>query len=556
MRYSRNTYYLVFMSILAILVVACSPAGTATVEATEVVDDTVESTEPVMIAQDGAVGEAIPGLLDGQHLLAWLAPADRSGNHSASSPGELVLFKSDGSTESLLTLPEGTTSVRACGPNSSSQDGTTFAFHVADATAQSGTLYLLHASSSELMAIDESLHPIGCVGSSPFQFSDDGSTFAYIDWNADATTVQSPFGFLRIHDTASGDEIASFENVTTFDLTSEGAVWVNFFVNDDREATEVGITTWDGNVDIEVSTLVGDEENDCFYISASVTETDNGLMAVMGYRCNRGNNTATQWEFYNIDTANRAAQLEATDTSVGNYFVFSDTNAIFASPDGSNIIYSVPDGISNRTASLFGTTVNSVEPTIILERYGVMPSVSDLPYDANNATAKLSPDGRYFAIVGNDVGNNNSATLYVFDLNDVSVPPITLDAGDQGDTIGDMVFNLNSDTLYYVAGTDEGGNNSLYALDLTTGTEARVRRGRFAQMVVSPDNSTIAVMNWVEFDPAEPRYLTLEVIDIASTAPTTIYVGGEITDDNELINPSFAYPLTWIAEPAPVVEEE
>src|SRR5690606_2087660 len=162
---------------------------------------------------------------------------------------------------------------------------------------------------------------------------------------------------------------------------------------------------------------------------------------------------------------------------------------------------------------------------------------------ANNATARISPNGRYLAIVVNDP--NNNANLKVYDLSDPSLQAIDIDAGDQGDTIASMVFNANSDRLFYVAGTDQGGNNSLFSLDLTTGAESRIRRGRYAQIALSPDGNTLAAMNWVEFDPEEPAYLTLETIDIASTVPTVIYVGGETDDEGDLINQSFAYPLAW-----------
>lgn len=535
MRISRHIGHIAILAVLAVLAIAISPIAIST----------ASSNDAFTIEQTGAVGEPIPGMADGQRLLAWVAPASRPGTQTAGTPGELVYFNPDGSTESILTLPQGTTRVTECGPNGTSPDGSVFAFivTVTGGGEETGTIYLLNGASSELMTIASNLNPASCVGSTPFQFSPDGSRFAFIEWSLGATNQASPFGFLRIYDTASGALSASFENVTTFDLTSSGAAWVNFFPNDDGEATEVAITTWDGNADIEVSSLVADEENDCYYNSASTSEVSTGLLAILGYRCNRGPITSTQWQLFNIDPSNRTAQLEQTDAAAGRYFVFSQTNAIFPSPDGSNVFFTLPDGISNQTVGLYATAVDNIAPAQVINRSAVMPSVSDLPYDANNATAVVSPNGQYLALVVNTP--DNDATLYVFDLSDPALLPITLDAGDTGDTIGSMVFNAGSTSLYYVAGSDEGGNNSVFALDLVTGTESRIRRGRYAQLAISPDGSTLAAMNWVEFDPEEPRYLTLEVIDIASTAPTTIYVGGEVDEEGDLINPSFAYPVAW-----------
>ncbi|MEO1286748.1 MAG: hypothetical protein AAFV93_03195 [Chloroflexota bacterium] len=526
MRITRATGLLTFIVSLALLMLAGMPTS-------------------ITEAQTGAVGEPIVGMAEGQRLLAWVAPANRPGNQGASASGELVYFNPDGTTETVLQLPQGTTRVTECGPNGTSPDGSVFAFivTVGGGGGETGTIYLLNGASSELTEVATGLNPASCVGSTPFQFSPDGSRFAFIEWSQDVTNQVSPFGFLRIYDTASATQTASFENVTAFDLTATGATWVNFFPNDDGEATEVAVISWDGNVDIEVSALVADEENDCYYNSASISEVSTGVIAILGYRCNRGSITGTQWQLYNIDPTNRTAQLEQSDQAAGRYFVFSQTNALFPSPDGNNLFFTLPDGVTNQTVAFFTTPVDGVVPTELLNRSGVMPSVSDLPYDANNATARLSPNGQYLALVVNTP--DNDATLNVYDLSDPSLPPIALDAGDRGDTIGDMVFNSTSDRLFYVAGSDEGGNNSLFALDLTTGTETRIRRGRYAQLVVSPDGNNVAAMNWVEFDPEEPRYLTLEVIDVNSTAPTVIYVGGEQDEEGDLINQSFAYPLAW-----------
>ncbi|MGJ3238764.1 MAG: hypothetical protein ACFE0Q_08675 [Anaerolineae bacterium] len=535
MRISRNSFYVLCASVLLL-------AGM-----TLILTDTVNASAPdgYDFEQTGPVGEPIASMGEGQRLLAWVGPGNRPGNQAAGTPGELVYFNADGSTESILSLPQGTTRVTECGPNSTSPDGSVFSFMVTVSAGgqETGTIYLLRGASSELTTVRADLNPASCFGSTPLQFSPDGSQFAFIEWSLNATNQTSPFGFLRIYDTASASETASFENVTSFDLTDSGAAWVNFYTNNNGEATEVALTTWDGSVDIEVSSLVANEENRCYYNSASITESSEGLVAILGYRCNRGDITSTQWQLYNIDPINRTAQLERSDVAAGRYFYFSQTNAIFTSPDRSQIFFTLPDGISNQSASLLTTGVGTIEPVTLLDRSAIMPSVSDLPYDANNATTILSPDRRYLAVVVNTP--NNDATLYVYDLSDADLPPIAIDAGDRGDTISSMIFSAGSDQLYYVAGSNEGNNNSVFALNLSTGTESRIRRGRYAQMALSPAGDALAIMNWVEFAPDEPRYLTLEVIDVASTAPTVIYVGGEVDEEGELANQSFIYPLAW-----------
>ena len=540
----RDSIHLMLVSLLAVLIVACSPAATATASSPTATNPESDP-DGLIFEQTGPVGTAIPGLNGNDRLLAWVAPAQRPGGQGASAAGELVFFLPDGTTEPVLDLPDGTTRVTACGPNGEAPNGSAFAF-IATITGggeETGTIYLMRGASAELVTIDTEINPASCVGSAPFQFSPDSNRFAYIEWPIGATQMTSPYGTLRIFNTADATQIASFENVTEFDLTNDGAAFVNFFPNDQGEATEVAVTTWNGQVDVEVSSLVAEEENDCYYTSASIARVSNGLMSIMGYRCNRGDNTNSQWQLYLIDPNNRTALLETSENSPGRFFVFSDTNAIMPSPDGNNVFFVIPDGINNQSVSIYTSPSGEINPTQVLDRSGVMPAVSDLPYDANNTVAQVSLNGRYFAIVVNTP--DNSANLHVYDLSDPSLPAIVLDAGDPGDTIASMVFNANSDRLYYVAGTDQGGNNSLFSLDLSTGAESRIRRGRYAQFVLSPDGNTIAAMNWVEFDPEEDRYLTLEVIDVASTVPTVVYVGGEVDAEGKLANPSFAYPLSW-----------
>jgi dipeptidyl aminopeptidase/acylaminoacyl peptidase len=443
--------------------------------------------------------------------------------------------------ETLMELPTSTTRVTACGDASTSPDGSIFVFMttVTAGGTESANLHLIRGTSTNIETVAEDLNPISCVGSSSFHFSPDGSRFGFIDWAASANNAVSPIGRLLIYDAASGDQVANIENVTDFTLTQSGAVFANFFLNSDNEATEAAISSWNGSNDREISTLRA--EDNCACTSASVTPiADDNIAAILGYRCSR---SGTQWQLHIVDTNNNTAQLESSETSPGQYFGFSDTNATWTSPDGETLWFTVPDGVSNRSTSLLYTAVASIDATTVIDRFIQMPSVSDLPYDANNATARLSPNGQYLALVRND-GNNN-ATLNVVNLARPTLDPIQFDAGDNGDTIAVLAFSQDSSQLVFVAGTDEGGNNALLTMNLGTGNESRVARGRFAQVAISPDASQIAAMNWVVFDEDENPYLSLVVLDAASGDETVIFEGGEVNAEGKLINPAFAYPLSW-----------
>jgi Tol biopolymer transport system component len=572
MHFTFSKWPLVFLNLLAILMVACSPAAaeatalptdTAVAEAETLPTDTAIAEAPITeevvaaaVTEEEATVEsapatavmldqgAVPGMAAGDKVFAWVAPGAAPGRQGASAPGELVFFSSDGEMETVLALPQGTTRVTACGDNATSPDGSVFAFmtSVTAGGSETATLYLISGTDPNLQEVATELNPISCVGSSSFKFTPDSSQYGYIDWPADANNAESPRGRLLIEATGDSSEVGNFENVTDFTFTETGAAFVSFFTNDRNQATEVGIFVWDGTTDREVNTLLANE--DCYYTSASIEDVADGRLAViLGYRCTSGE-TSTQWELHLVDPESRSAQLETSDIAAGRYFGFSDTNAIFAAPDATDIFFTVPDGISNQSVSLLTTPLDAVEPTVLLDRSALMPSVSDLPYDANNVVAQVSPDDRYLAIVVNTP--NNDATLHIYDMLDPSLPPIMIDAGDQGDVISMMEFTADSNTLYYVSGADEGGDNSLFALDLQTGSEARITRGRFAQGAVAPDGSLIAMMQWVVYDEDEDPYLTLEIIDTATTAETTVFVGGEVNDEGDLINQQFAYPLAWL----------
>lgn len=541
--FKRGLSSWMFGVLLLLVIVACSPVGSATASAPTATASTdgatVESVPTTVMAQEGPV----TGMAATDKVLAWVAPGAAPGRQSASNPGQVVFFTPDGETETVLQLPNGTTRVTQCGPESTSPDGSQFAF-IATVTAggvETGTIYMMRGVELQLHTVATGVNPVSCYGSAPFRFAPDGSRYAYVNWAADANNATSPRGRLLVFNSADHTQAGSFSDVANYTLTSSGAAFVSFFNNDRQEATEVGISVWDGSNDREVASLRADEN--CYYTSASVAEVAGGELAVvLGYRCSRGD-TTTRWQLHVVDPANRTSQLELTEPAAGRYFGFSDTNSIYASVDGSAVFFTVPDGLSNQSVSVLATSIDNIAPTTVVQNYGLMSAVSDLPYDANNATAQLSPDNRFLAIVRNTP--DNDATLLVVDLADPSTPPTTIDAGDRGDTVASMIFSADSSRLYFVAGADEGGNNSLFVLDLATGSESRVDRGRYAQMAVAPDGSLIAVMDWVVFNDNEPPYLTFKFLDPASGSETVVFVGGEVNAEGKLINPAFAYPLAW-----------
>lgn len=521
MQISRNSLQVLSAVMIAIFIVACSPAVS-------------EATEVQPIEQD-STGDDAP-LPAGQSILAWVGAGSAPGTQAGNNPGELVLITGEDTTESIFALPQGTQRVEPCGNLAEAADGSYFAFFVGNESE--GTIYMMEGTNPELITIAEGAAPLVCLNQDTFQMDSAGKLFAYIDYPLDASRASSPRGRLRINSTVGASEVANFENVTAFDLNENSAAFMSFFYDDQSRATEVAISVWDGDNDREIATLIADEG--FYYSTASITQLSDGrLAATLGYREING---TTQWQLYLVDVENRAANLVTSGNSNGGYFPFTGTNTIYAAPDASGVYFTLPDGVTNQTAQLAASNTSDAEPSIVIDRDMITSSTSDLPYDANNHEAITSPNGQYLAFVQNTP--NAEATLTVVDMTAMDLPPIEISAGDRGDTIGEMIFTPDNSQLLYVAGEDEGGDNSLFALDLATGTEFRITRGRFAQGVISPDGASLALMQWISFDDDEPPYLTLVIVDGETGDDVTFFEGGEVVE-GELENAQFIYPLSW-----------
>lgn len=494
----------------------------------------------------GLQAQDTPLLPDGDKILVWIAPAVAPGRQTASQGGQIAYLTSTGAVETIMALPNGTTRVTPCGPDATSPDGSIFAFltTITNGGVETGSIHLVRGTDSQVETLASNINPMMCYGSSPFEFAPDSTRYGYVEFAQIATNAASPTGILQIFNASDNAVLGRFDDVSDFDLSASGGAFVSFYKNAEQLATEVGIFVWDGANDREIATLRADEN--CYYASASITTLADGrLAALLAYHCR---SQGTQWQLYLVDPASRSSRLERSEPSAGGYFPFTDSNAIFASPDGLHLFFTVPDGISNQTVSIRTASLTDLASVrTYIGRDALMPSMSDLPYDAYpptaNATARLSADGRYLAIVTKTP--DLDATLNVIDFNAPNLPAISIRAGDRGDTISEMLFSADNSLLFYVAGGNEGANNSLFALNLATGIESRITRGRYAQGVLAPDSRQIAILQWESYAADKDPYLNLVVLDTFTTAETLLYEGGEVTAENTLINQSFAYPLSW-----------
>jgi hypothetical protein len=500
---------------------ASTPEVTPVVETTAA-PETTSAAEPEVTAEVTASAESAPA----QRLLVALTTA---------TSRQIGLMDTGGAFTPLLDIAANASRVTPCGDQAQSPDGRYFAFFVGGAA---GSLYLMDGANQPVLIDD--VEYLVCLGSGTFQFAPERPRFAYIDYTASVAVNEYADGTLKIFDAETVSEAARFENVTTFDLTADGALFVSFFTNNRGQADEAAISLWDGAAVREVATLLPTGER-CRFTSASVRAAPDEATAalVLGQRCATGN-PATQWQFYAIDLNANSATFAAREYQPGAFVPFSRTNNVFFSPDSAYAFFTVPDGVTTSTVTLAAVRLADMTISTPVERQLVTPSVTG----GANAFPRLSPDGQWLAAVVTSPDNDNQ--IVALSLPEPGAPPIAIQAGSRGDLISALEFTGDSQQIVYIAGATEGGDNTLLTLDLALGSERRIMRGHFDDsLALSPDGSTAALLDWQRVDrPREPMYANLVLLDLATSAVTTLFTGADVVS-GEVENLRTALPLAW-----------
>lgn len=467
-----------------------------------------------------------------EQLLVWINP-------ESTDPGQLALVTPDGVSQ-VLALSDTVTNVTACGTNATSSDGRQLALGVTDNSRL--TLYQMTDTNPTLAILNIDVNGMTCVGDG-LQYSPDGTRVGYLMWASPSDTDITLTARLLIQDTQTLNIIGNFDDVTDFAMTSTGAVFVTLFPNAQGDFVEAGINVWDGTSTREITTVFADQENDCSYGSASVSNVSNSLMtAMIGFRCQRGE-TNTQYQIYTIDTATRAATLTLAGLASGQFFDFTRTNNVYLAPNGGSLFQLLPDNFSNSTSSLIETSLTAPVEKVLVPNSIQMPQLRS---GAPNGVPRISPNGQWLAVVANDP--NNNATLYAVDMNNASLPPIVLPAASRGDRINALHFTRDNLRLFYVSGIED--NNVAYTLDLTTGIASRIGRGRYMlnSAVMSPTSSVVAATDVRTISDQEPDYNVLQLIDLATNAQTDLLAGAEIVE-GKVVNARTLTPIAWRRTP-------
>ncbi len=483
---------------------------------------------PFTVAQDAPV---IPA---GQKILAWIGDGQTPSTKPAANPGKLVFLTDSGTVEPVMDLPANITHTFPCGGTSAtSPDGKYFAFYMGRDT---GELYIMTGTQVPATRMSERINMMSCAGNGTFSFSPDSTRIAYLGYPDDYNTATSPTARLFVQETASGTELKNFDEAAAFAWYNTGVAYVTFFKSPRNEATEASISYWDGTRDREIVARSADEG--CYFTTASLGALPDGrLTGVLSTRCEQANRTA--WQLYTIDLENRSMTLAGEGKPGGRYFPFTRTNSLYLTPDGSSAFFTVPDGVTNETVGLNVGTLVAPGIKTLFPDHAIMPRISRMPYEGGNHSSVISPDGRLLALVRNDA--DNDASLMMIDLSAPDLPPIEISAGDRGNVISEVLFTPDNSKLIFVAGND---TSAVYMLDTITGANDRLNRGRYAQGVMSPDGTKVALINRETVSDRKPPYDTLVVLDLNEGFETTVFTGGQVVD-GKVQNQQFIYPLAW-----------
>lgn len=471
---------------------------------------------------------------DADRILVWVAPVAVPGTQPANQPGELAWLDQNGTLLSLAAVPLQSNRVEACGRGAISPDGEHFVFFMGnDKGTQGGGLYLMSGSQAPLQI--DTIQFLGCLGGNGrFQWSPDGERFAYIAYAADARTSTYAAGQLKIVRAEDASlETTLSEAITAFDFAEGGVVYTRFYTDQFGRADEMTVNFWDGQNERELITLLAGEG--CEYVSSYIQASSAHYWLILGQRCG-----ATQWQLYRIDPKDGNALLAITQTPRGAFTTFSETNNLIFSADQTQMLYSLPDGVTNNTVGLYRVPVDDfLLVQTVIERDAVMTTYGESKY----APPLFSPDGSKLAVVV--APPSGFASIQILDLTNLGNPPQVTTLERRDEVLPYMAFTPDGSRLIYIAG---GEDNSIYALDLGSGQVQRIIRGTFSPWAqLSPDGDELAVLEWQlpELNKRDPEYLNLVVIDL-ETGERTLLLEGAVAEQDGETSYRFAVPFHWV----------
>ncbi|MCL4878691.1 MAG: hypothetical protein KJ064_18670 [Anaerolineae bacterium] len=481
--------------------------------------------------------KTVPLIGEGDQLLVWTAPAVLPDTQAANATGDVALVDSAGNVVPVVKVPDGANRVIACGANALSPDGRHFAFFMGVDSNQGGEIFLMTDGGTPT-PIDKVQYLACQGGNGRFNFSPDSSRYAYIAYESDARQSEFADGTLRVGSTSDYSVAFEERNVTSFDITDEGVGYLQFFTNEKREADEAAIAFWDGSSAREITAF--NVAEGCRYTSGYIKVGPNGHLWVVIRELCRDRN---EWQLYDVNPEDRSVLVVLKEEPRGASVSYAETNNIIFSPDGETMFYTLPDGVGANSVTLYAAPASDFAAKKVV----INGKARFRTYGGSvNANPVISPDKNWLAVVSDD-GNSNYK-LHIVNLANPDAAPLEVEAGSRGDSITFVQFTADSSRLIYTAGGVNGADNSLFAMELSSGSAFRIQRGNFTGWAaVSPAGDEVAILDYqIQAEGIRgPDFVNLEVINVDSGETTTLLTGGEVID-GEVKNTKFFAPFLWL----------
>ncbi len=414
--------------------------------------------------------------------------------------------------------------VFACGADALSRDGDYLMAYIGPQIG--GGLYrvpLDQAGEAELERWGDA-HSLACNGAGRAAFSPDGSRWAYINYESDATSSVFADGELRVLDTTDGSEQATFDNVVAFALRDDGVYFVQFFTDSQGLSDEVALSFWDGSGVREWAALTPDEDCDWRSAALDVRADAEEVVLSLGEHC-------PGESFWRLNTVTPDGEVtpHVFIPSGGAYLPNAYINQVYYLAGGEHVLATYPNGRLANLANLVLVTLESNNVTTLTSEV-----IVDAFPDGRAMNLLFSPDGGTAAYV--TATANQDYELHRLAL-DGGAESLNISAGSRGDLISDMFFTPGGDLLYVSGGAD-GADNSLWMLAAGEDEPRRVTRGRFLRNAGVATDEVVLLLEYVEPDDdhREPA-ANLIAISPANGARAVLLEGREAG--------AWAYPLAW-----------
>lgn len=495
----------------------------------------------------GGVMSASANLADGDRLLVWQAPAEAPQKQFADLVGDLAYIESDNTVNTVAPILQQSTLVEPCTLHALSPDERQFAIYQGTEGGVVASLYLMTDGASPVL-VDDSFSLLACRGGNgTMVYSKDSTRLAYIDYER-ANQVDFADGYFRLINLSDMSELYSQRQVTAFVLDGDTIIFARYFTDTFNEADELAVVKYNlaNGAEQEIATLYVEDDETCRFLNAKLAFNNDKPYLSLVSRCK--NQDSNLMSVYELDQAGGDPVLLFTEEARAQFAPYSETNNLIFANDGTTLIYTIPDGVTNNTVGVHAYGLETGDKTTLIPQNVIVPTFSGT---GNDAAWRVSRDGKWLGVVLNAPSFNERVGLRVISLDDPFAPQAVFDNRSQEDQLPYFSFNGDNDKVIFVAGGVDGDDNSIYTLDVAGGAEAeRVVRGNFSRWATpSPRLTSLAILEYhiLEDDVRGPDWLDTVIIDLETGEKSTVFVGGEIVDGVSS-NLQFAQPILWMRD--------